>query len=103
MPVPESEIPDMTQIRQWVVENMPDHYRLNDIKCWYGTDSPGLIPDDWEISIEYTSTMDESVSGMPSSIDAHEAWSEPLIAKIRSEWPAPTVRIAFKEHPQESK
>ena len=46
--------------------------------------------------IEYENLLGEpEPSG--DAIEAYQAWAEPLIAKIREEWPASTLRILLHE------
>jgi hypothetical protein len=96
MRIPESEIPDMRKLAAWARENLPVHYDLVDIRCDYVSDMPAVIPEDFEIVIEYRDRLDPSQIGSPAAIEAHRAWSGPLTDRIRAEWPPSTIRIAFK-------
>jgi hypothetical protein len=102
MHVPASELPDIAQIRQWAEEKLPAHFRLLDVRCNYGTTVPSLLPEDWEVTIDYVSTLDASTMGSLTDIDAYHSWADPLIAKIRAEWPASCLRIGITERSTES-
>ena len=53
--------------------------------------------DDFEIVIEYINKLDSVMSGTMEAITAHQEWADPLMIRIRDEWPPSTIRIAFKE------
>jgi hypothetical protein len=56
-----------------------------------------LAPEDFQINIEFENLLDEVESGGTDALSADNAWTEPLIEKIRSTWPRDTIRICFKE------
>jgi hypothetical protein len=56
---------------------------------------PG-VPEDFQIVIEYENLLDEPYRG-GNDIAAHRAWADPLVATIREEWPASTLRILLHE------
>lgn len=87
----------MQQIAAWACENLPSHYDLLDVRCEYGTGMPADFTKDFEIVIEYANHLDPAMAGSMDAIKAHHAWSDPLIAKIRAEWPAWAMPIAFLE------
>jgi hypothetical protein len=96
MRVPRQELPDIESIRERAGWNLPAHYRLNDVRCEYGSMALPGVPDDFQIVIEYENLLEEpDPSG--DAIEAYQAWAEPLIAKIREEWPASTLRILLHE------
>ena len=93
MKVPSSELPDTKKILSWARENLPEPYELMDVRCDYGND--GLpMPKDFEVVIEYLD-KDPDLAGSLEGIDQYQNWSEPLIEKIRKEWPTDTLRIVF--------
>ena len=95
--VPKEELPNIQEIREWALENLPEHVVLKRIEVTYGTDLPNIVPDDFEVTIEYENRMDERLRGSTEDIAAHHAWADPLTAKIRAEWPPSTIRIGFVE------
>lgn len=97
MNVPASEVPDVTKIRHWAEQNLPAYYRLLDVRCGYGTPLPTILPEDFEIIIEYTSGLDIFESGGMDAINAHHLWADPLMARIRAEWSPWSLRINFSE------
>jgi hypothetical protein len=96
MRVPKQELPDVESIRERAGWNLPAHYRLKDVRCEYGSMSLPGVQDDFQIVIEYESLHDASSQGS-RDMEAHQAWAEPLIATIREEWPASTLRILLHE------
>jgi hypothetical protein len=98
MRVPRKELPDIERIRYLASENLPKHYRLLDVRCDYGSGGTSVLPDDFEIIIEYENLNDPALAGSMAEISDHHAWADPLLAAIRAEWPPSTVRIALHEH-----
>lgn len=97
MTVPPSELPNVEQIKVWALQNLPANYRLLDVRCEYGTDIPHVLPADWELRIEYANTSDSSTFGRFEDMKVYHSWADPLIAKIRADWPASTLRIGIPE------
>lgn len=77
-------------------DKMPAYYSLHAVRFDFDSSSPGL-PKSLEIRIEYTSVLAEELQGLPDDIAAFQAWSNPLIEKIRSQWPKEAIRISFSE------
>ena len=68
MRVPEQELPDVQAIAEFARCNLPPHYRLKDVRCEYGPDTPHIIPKDFEIVIEYENQLDEQLQGSTEAI-----------------------------------
>jgi hypothetical protein len=100
--VPKEELPNMREIRGWALENLPKHIVLKRIEVTYGTDFPSMMPDDFEITIEYENRVDPRLRGSNEDIAAHHAWADPLTAKIRAKWPPSSIRIGFVERHSET-
>jgi hypothetical protein len=100
MVIPSSELPDIDQIAVWASENLPPHYELLDVRCDFGSDMPKIVPEEFEIVIEYVNKLDPVMAGSKDAIRAHHKWSELLLSRVRAEWPPFTIRIAFKERPR---
>ncbi|MGP0069909.1 MAG: hypothetical protein ACLQGP_40695 [Isosphaeraceae bacterium] len=96
MRVPKRELPDVESIRERAGWNLPAHYRLNDVRCEYGSMALPGVPDDFQIVIEYENLLEKPDPDV-DDIEAYEAWAEPLVAQIREEWPASTLRILLHE------
>lgn len=96
MRVPKQELPDTESIRERAGWNLPPHYRLKDVRCEYGSMALPGVPDDFQVVIEYENLLEEPYQG-GNNIEAHQAWAEPLVATIREEWPASTLRILLHE------
>jgi hypothetical protein len=96
MRVPRRELPDIESIRERAGWNLPTHFRLNDVRCEYGSMALPGVPDDFQIVIEYENLL-EKTDPDGNDIAAYHAWAEPLIARIREEWPASTLRILLHE------
>ncbi len=75
---------------------LPAHYRLIGVRFDHGSASPSL-PRSLEIRIEFSNLLDEELQGTPEDIRAHQAWANPLIAKIRTQWPKEAIRISIAE------
>lgn len=95
MSAPKDELPDVEQIRQLALTNIPAHIVLRDVRCTYGSDFPQVLPEDYEITIEYEKTPDAPPAGTNAAIEACQAWSHTLLQDIRTQWPPETVRITF--------
>jgi hypothetical protein len=95
MTTPKDELPDVEQIRQLAQATIPPHIILRDVRCTYGSEFPSVIPEDYDITIEYEETPDAPPAGTNAAIEAFQAWSHPLIQDIRSQWPPESVRITF--------
>lgn len=96
MRVPKQELPDIESIRDRAGWNLPPHYRLNDVRCEYGSMALPGVPDDFQLVIEYESLREEPGPG-GKDMESYHAWAEPLVAMIREEWPAPTLRILMHQ------
>lgn len=83
-------------IAAFAKEHLPAHYRLGTVRLDYGTSSPSL-PQSLEIRIEFQNLLDQDIQGTAQDIKAHQSWANPLIEKIRSQWPAEAIRISFAE------
>ena len=96
MRVPRQELPDIESIRDRAGWNLPDHYRLIDVRCEFGSLALPGVPDDFQIVIEYENLHEQTQSDGQQHL-AYEAWAEPLIDSIREDWPASTLRILLHE------
>ncbi len=96
MRVPKQELPDVESIRERAGWNLPAHYRLIDVRCEYGSMALPGVPDDFQIVIEYENLLEKPYQG-GKEIEYHQAWAEPLVSRIREEWPASTLRILLHE------
>ena len=96
MRVPKQELPDVESIRERAGCNLPAHYRLKDVRCEYGSMALPGVPDDFQIVIEYENLLDAPYQDV-KDVAAHEAWADALVATIREEWPASTLRILLHE------
>lgn len=97
MVIPSSELPDIEKIAVWASENLPPHYELLDVRCDFGSDMPKIVPEEFEIVIEYVNKLDPVMAGSKDAIRAHHKWAELLLSRVRAEWSPFTIRIAFKE------
>jgi hypothetical protein len=97
MRVPKSEIPDVEQIRSWAQETLPERYTLREVRCVPGLEMRDAILEDFSVIIEYVDQTDEDLAGTAEEIQRYQEWSQPLIDKIRLDWPAPTVAIMFNQ------
>ncbi|KAB2937984.1 MAG: hypothetical protein F9K17_15880 [Phycisphaerae bacterium] len=97
MNIPKSELPDIDRIANLARRTLPEHYRLLDVRCDYGSGAWAKLPDDFEIVIEYENLHDPALAGSMDDIEMHQAWANLLLNTIRAEWPPSTVRIAFCE------
>ncbi len=97
MRVPKAELPDIDMIRERALWNLPIHYRLKSVRCEYGSLALPGVSDDFQVVIEYENLLEEPYQGSRDDTQAHQSWAEPLIAEIRSEWPASTLRILMLE------
>jgi hypothetical protein len=96
MRVPKQELPDIDSIRERAGWNLPAHCRLKDVRCEYGSMALPGVPDDFQVVIEYENLLERPDQG-GDAIEAYQAWAEPLVATIREEWPASTLRILLHE------
>ena len=97
MRVPKDEIPNIEQIRELALVNLPSHYRLKSVTCTYGSDWPDLLPEDFELLIEYENLLDNSLQRTTAEIEAHQRWAHALVQDIRGDWPPESIRITFSE------
>jgi hypothetical protein len=95
MRVPKSELPDVGAVFEMARQTLPEHYVLLDVRCDFGSSWPEMMPTDFDLVIEYEDGLDDAASGSPEAIEAHQAWANPLIATIRRDWPAHTIRVSF--------
>lgn len=91
------ELPKEDEIKAMALENLPEHYALKAVRLTYGSDWPGAIPEDFEITIEYEYRGDEALRGTFAEIETFQNWAEPLKAMIRNKWPPKALRICFSE------
>lgn len=47
--------------------------------------------------MEYRNLIDPALAESMDEIHAYQAWADPPVAAIRTEWPPSTVRIALQE------
>jgi hypothetical protein len=97
MPVPKEELPDTDVIARLARCQLPAHYQLLDVRCEISRDPPDIIPNEFEVVIEYVTKLDEIAQGSWDAIKAHQDWANPLIEQIRLEWPVSTLRICFRQ------
>ncbi len=97
MKIPKHEIPNMEEIRELARVGLPSHYSLKSVGCSYGSDWPEILPDDFEIVIEYENHLEAALRGTNEEIDAYQRWAHALVQDIRGEWPPESIRIAFQE------
>lgn len=97
MSIPKDEIPNLEQIRELAAIGLPPHYRLLGVRCTYGSDWPEVLPEDFELVIEYENHLDSSLRGTSEEIDAYQRWAHALAQDIRGDWPAESLRITFQE------
>lgn len=97
MSIPKDEIPNLEQIRELAAIALPPHYHLKEVRCSYGSDWPDLLPEDFELIIEYENHLDASLKGTAEEIEAYQRWAHALVQDIRGDWPAESLRINFQE------
>jgi hypothetical protein len=97
MQIPKDEIPDADEIRQLALTNLPSHYRLIDVRCSYGTEWPDVLPEDFEITIEYENHLDDVSKSSMREIETFQNWAHALAQDIRGDWPPESLRIGFQE------
>ena len=102
MKVPKQELPNEEWAAELARRNLPEHYRLIDVRSVYGSEVPGFIPSDFEIVVEYENRLDEILVDSMDKLAAYHAWADALIENIRVEWPPQMVRISFLEKCSES-
>jgi len=98
MSTPQSELPDTQEIRRLAEVHLPHDYSILDVRCHYGcSDMPSAIPEDYEVTIEYTRTTPENLRGTLDDIASYQSWAHALTQDIRTEWPPESIRICFSE------
>jgi hypothetical protein len=95
-PVPKEELPDVAAVRAIAIEHLPSYYALVDVRCSRDS-AAGLLPLDWEIAIEYSSWLDPRLEGTLDEIGTMQSWVQRIEDRVRSEWPAHTVRIRVSQ------
>lgn len=87
------EMPDEKWVTSVANLGLPETYRLLKVSCEFGGGS-SIVPDDFEIVIEYQDIEDPD--GSNPDFTAYQRWAFPLIETIRSEWAAHTIRISIR-------
>ena len=77
-------------------EHLPEHYQLVGVRFGNSSFASGM-PGALVISIEFRNLLDRDLHGTTEDIRAHQNWANPLIAKIRTQWPRDEITIAFHE------
>ena len=86
-------MPNFEWLREVALANLPEHFRLIDVRCEPPANHPDL-PSDFEIVIEYKDTLDTD----GSRLDLEDnAWSDQVFATIREQWTAETIRVRLSK------
>ncbi len=91
------QLPDEELIRVWALEDLPEHYKLESVRLTFSGGLQGIVPDDFEITIEYVNHVDEVLRGTETDIKSHQDWASPLEKRIREKWGSKEWRIGFVE------
>ncbi|MGD0551533.1 MAG: hypothetical protein ABSB25_02655 [Sedimentisphaerales bacterium] len=96
--LPKHDLPDENKIRQVALEYLPKDYILKRVECTYGSGGfSAIVPDDFEVIIEYQNRTDERFRGTELDIEKYQNWAKKIEAYIRSKWPPETIRICFSQ------
>lgn len=77
-------------------ERLPQHYQLVGVRFGDSSSASGLSGA-LVITIEFRNLLDRALYGTSEDVRAHQKWANPLIAKIRTQWPRDEITVAFYE------
>ena len=91
MSEPSDPFLDTATIEELARAHIPSPYRLIKVRLDHDRHVGGLV-----IRIEYNAPADESDLLTTDDVQRYQAWTQPLIAKIRDQWPR-DVAISFHQ------
>jgi len=93
----DDEFLSMDVIEKLARESIPANYELLGVHFETPAAAPSALPGSMVIRIEFRNNVPEDLQDTSEDIRAFQGWANPLIAKIRTQWPREGIAISFHE------